>query len=224
MPDWQRLRGKFIVLDGGEGCGKSTQARRLADFLRDEAGLPVTAARDPGATPIGEQIRALLLDPASAGMSMRCEMLLYMAARAQMMSQVIAPALNRGDAVVCDRFVSSTLAYQAGGDGMTREEILAAGKIAIGGVAGGRWPDLTLIFDLPVEAAQERVKPKFVADAAQPPAKDRIEQRPVEYHRAVRENFLSQARDIPERYAVIDAAKEPDAVFADVLSVLGQRL
>lgn len=220
MPDWQRLRGKFIVLDGGEGCGKSTQARRLADFLRDEAGLAVTAARDPGATPIGEKIRALLLDPASAGMSMRCEMLLYMAARAQMMSQVIRPALERGDVVVCDRFVSSTLAYQAGGDGMTRHEILAVGEIA----TAGRWPDLTLIFDLPVEMAQQRVKPKFVAGAAQPPAKDRIEQRPIEYHRQVRENFLAQARDMPERYAVIDAARDPDAVFADVLGCVEARL
>jgi len=226
MPDWQRLRGKFIVVDGGEGCGKSTQARKLVHFLQDQQGLPVTLVRDPGTTDIGEKIRAILLDPANTDMAMRCEMLLYMAARSQMMAQMIRPALERGEVVLCDRFVSSTLAYQLGGDGLSREEITAVGEVAIGGPGGVRWPDLALIFDLDVAKSQARVTPKFVplfknAGELPDPGKDRIEQRPIEYHRQVRQNYLAQAAAAPERHAVIDASREPDAIFADVLEALG---
>lgn len=218
MPDWQKLRRKFIVFDGGEGCGKSTQARKLLHYLQREHRLPVSLVRDPGTTDIGEKIRAILLNPAHTDMAMRCEMLLYMAARAQMMSQIIRPALEKGDAVLCDRFVSSTLAYQLGGDGLKREEIAAVGEVAI----GGRWPDLTLIFDLPVEQSQARVRAKFVplfenAVDLPDPSKDRIEQRPLEYHRQVRQNYLAQAREMPDRHAVIDASRPPDEVFGDVV-------
>ena len=223
MPDWERLRGKFIVLDGGEGCGKSTQARMLVHFLQDQHHLPVTLVRDPGTTDIGEKIRAILLDPANTDMAMRCEMLLYMAARSQMVAQIIRPALARGEIVLCDRFVSSTLAYQLGGDGLTREEIAAVGEVAV----GGRWPDLTLIFDLPVEQSQARVTAKFVplfegAGEIPDPSKDRIEQRPIAYHRQVRQNYLAQAKAAPQRHAVIDASREPEAIFADVLLALGR--
>src|SRR5262249_2125474 len=118
----QRLRGRFIVLDGPEGCGKSTQARLLGERLERE-GQPTLVVRDPGTTAIGEKLRAILLDVSNQGMSMRCEMLLYMAARAQMMYELIAPALDAGKVVICDRFVSSTLAYQLGGDGLSADEI-----------------------------------------------------------------------------------------------------
>ena len=224
MPDWQRLRGRFIVFDGGEGCGKSTQARKLLHFLQGQ-GLPVSFVRDPGTTEIGEKIRAILLHPAHTDMAMRCEMLLYMAARAQMMQQVIRPVLDRGEVVLCDRFVSSTLAYQLGGDGLTREEITSVGEVAI----GGRWPDLTLIFDVPVEVSQARVTAKYVplfegAADLPDPTKDRIEQRPLEYHRQVRANYLAQAKAMPERYAVIDASREADEVFADVVKAVGRVL
>ena len=223
MPDWQALRGRFIVLDGGEGCGKSTQARKLYHFLQPH--LPVTLVRDPGTTDIGEKIRAILLDPANDEMGMRCEMLLYMAARAQMMAEIIHPALKRDEVVLCDRFVSSTLAYQLGGDGLSGEEIAAVGEVAI----RGRWPDLTLIFDLPVEQSQARVRPKFVPLFAgtgdlPDPGKDRIEQRPIEYHRRVRQNYLDQAQSSPDRYAVIDASPDPDRVFSEVLSAVGRLL
>lgn len=222
MPDWQRLRGKFIVFDGGEGCGKSTQARKLLRFL-EEQRLPISFVRDPGTTDIGEKIRAILLNPAHTDMAMRCEMLLYMAARAQMMKQVIRPALEKGDVVLCDRFVSSTLAYQLGGDGLSRQEITAVGEVAI----GGRWPDLTLLFDLPVEQSQARVTAKFVPlfenDVDLPdPTKDRIEQRPLEYHRQVRQNYLAQAKAMPDRHAVIDASRQPEDVFVDVVSAVGR--
>src|SRR5882724_9629505 len=121
---------KFIVLDGPEGCGKSTQGQLLLQHLKT-TGQDAILARDPGTTPIGEQIRAVLLNPSNGEMNMRCEMLLYMAARAQMMADVILPALQAGQSVICDRFVSSTLAYQLGGDGLTADEIRKVAAIAI---------------------------------------------------------------------------------------------
>src|SRR5215211_3438626 len=144
----ETLRGKFIVCDGGEGCGKSTQARLLRERLERE-GVPVLPVHDPGATRIGEMIREILLNPQNTDMGMRCEMLLYMASRAQMMVEKILPALEQKMVVISDRFVSSTLAYQLGGDGVTADEIRRVGEVAI----KGRWPDLTLIFDLPVDLA-----------------------------------------------------------------------
>src|SRR3712207_6098423 len=125
-PRMINLAGKFIVFDGTEGCGKSTQARLLQERLARE-GRPgpddVVLVRDPGTTRIGEQVRAILLNPENDEMAMRCEMLLYMAARAQMLNERIGPALAAGKLVLSDRFVSSTLAYQLGGDGLTADEI-----------------------------------------------------------------------------------------------------
>ena len=197
----QQLRGKFIVFDGPEGCGKSTQTRLLHESLQAQ-GLEVLSVRDPGTTRIGEQVRAILLDPAHHEMGMRCEMLLYMAARAQMMAEVIRPALDSGKVVLSDRFVSSTLAYQLGGDGLTAGDIGLVADIAI----KGRWPDLTILLDMPAAASLARVKR----------AKDRIEQRPLEYHEQVRKNYLSQAEADPKRYRVIDADRDPDVVHEEV--------
>jgi dTMP kinase len=192
---------KFIVLDGPEGCGKSTQAQLLLGRLKTN-GQDVILVRDPGTTPIGEQIRSLLLNPANGEMNMRCEMLLYMAARAQMMAQIILPALNSGQTVICDRFVSSTLAYQLGGDGLTADEIGKTASIAI----RDRWPDLTFILDLPVDKAMARINRQ----------KDRIEQRSRDYHEQVRKNYLAQAGADPKRYRVIAADRPQDVVHADI--------
>ena len=210
--DWRRLRGKFLVLDGGEGCGKSTQSRRLADFLRAR-GLIVRHVRDPGGTPISERVRTMLLDPANGEMAMRCEMLLYMAARAQLVAEVIAPALDAGEVVVGDRFVSSTLAYQLGGDGMTAGDIGAVADVAV----AGRWPDLTVVLDVPTERARARHVPKMLFAGAGKTDLDRIERRPEQYHRRVRQNYLDQAAAAPDRHAVVDAGQDADAVFASVL-------
>ena len=193
--------GIFIVLDGTEGSGKSTQSRLLVDRL-GALGRSVLAVRDPGTTRIGERIRELLLDPANAEMAMRCEMLLYMAARAQMMRQIISPALSAGKVVICDRFVSSTLAYQLGGDGLTAAEIRGVADIAI----SGRWPDLTVLLDMPADQSLARVRR----------AKDRIEQRPLEYHEQVRRNYLAQAKADPERVRVIPADRPVEQVAEDV--------
>ena len=215
------LRGKFLVFDGNEGSGKSTQAHLLRDALLHE-GLDVLTVRDPGSTRIGEQIRSILLNPQHTEMNMRCEMLCYMASRAQMMAETIGPALDAGRTVVCDRFVSSTLAYQLGGDGLTAADINAVAEVAI----RGRWPDLTILLDMPVEASSGRVLPKFLVpmsdDSARKLAmKDRIEQRPMSYHAQVRRNSLAQADANPERYRVIKADRDPQTVHADVLAAVG---
>jgi dTMP kinase len=200
----EHLRGKFIVFDGPEGSGKSTQTQLLKTAL-ESAGLAVLAVRDPGATPIGEQIRTILLNPLHREMAMRCEMLLYMAARAQMIAEMIQPALDSGQVVLCDRFVSSTLAYQLGGDGLTAEDIRTVAQIAI----RGRWPDLTLMMDMPTEKSMSRVKRPL----------DRIEQRPAEYHRKVRENYLALAKWDPT-YRLIDADREQNLVHQDILAAV----
>jgi len=198
------LATQFIVFDGPEGCGKSTQVRLLAAAL-ESRGLATLVVRDPGTTRIGEQVRAILLDPAHQEMGMRCEMLLYMAARAQMMTETILPALEKGQIVLCDRFVSSTLAYQLGGDGLTADDIRAVARIAI----RGRWPDRVILLDMPPEKSFERVRR----------AKDRIEQRPMSYHEQVRRNYLAQASADPT-YRVINADRTPEEVHAQVVQVV----
>ena len=212
------LRGKFIVFDGGEGCGKSTQARLLREHLEAQQ-IPVLAVHDPGATRIGEMVREILLNPQNTDMGMRCEMLLYMASRAQMMVEKILPALTAGQVVVSDRFVSSTLAYQLGGDGLTAEEIRKVGDIAI----KGRWPDLTLILDLPVAASMARMRPKFTLFPDDPKAGmdlDRIEQRSMDYHEVVRQNYLNQVKADPKRHRIIRSDRVAGEVFQDVLAAL----
>ncbi len=197
--------GQFIVFDGGEGCGKSTQTQLLKAAFESQ-GRQVLMVRDPGTTRIGEMVRSILLDPDHSEMGMRCEMLLYMAARAQMMKEIIQPALDAGSIVISDRFVSSTLSYQLGGDGLTADDIRATAQIAI----AGRWPDVIIILDMPADRSIARVKR----------AKDRIEQRSQEYHEQVRKNYLSQAAAMPDRYRVISADRLPDQVHADVLNAL----
>lgn len=215
----QHLRGKFIVFDGNEGCGKSTQAHMLQKSLED-GGVDTLLVRDPGTTRIGEMVRAILLDPKNTEMGTRCEMLLFMAARAQMMKEIIRPALQGGKAVISDRFISSTLAYQLGGDGLTEAEILAVGQAAV----EKHWPDLTFILDLPVSESIARMRPKFTLFPDDPNAgaeKDRIELRSVEYHEKVRANYLSQSKNKKMRYCVVDANQSSDEVHVEVMKILG---
>ena len=199
------LQGKFIVFDGGEGCGKSTQSRLLKQSLETQ-GHKVLLVRDPGSTRVGEMVRSILLNPDHIEIAMRCEMLLYMAARAQLMAESILPALKQGQVVISDRFVSSTLAYQLGGDGLTADKIRAVAEIAI----HGRWPDLTILLDMSPDQSQARMTR----------AKDRIEQRPMEYHERVRQNYLAQAAAQPERYRVINSNRPVPLVQADVLEAV----
>jgi dTMP kinase len=192
----ERLAGKFLVIDGPDGAGKSTQVKRLADWLREQ-GAAVTLARDPGGTPIGEKVRAILLDKAHDEMGVACETMLYMASRAQLVEQVIRPALARGECVVCDRYVSSTVAYQGAG-GADPAAIRAVAQVAVGGL----WPDLTVILDLPAPAGLARLKN----------APDRMESKDPAFHGRVRELFLQQARQDRRRFAVVDAAGTAEEV------------
>jgi dTMP kinase len=207
------LAGKFIVLEGGEACGKSTQIALLRQRIESLA-MPVLSVRDPGTTGIGEHIRSILLSPDHHEMSMRCEMLLYMAARAQMMRQSILPALDAQFCVLCDRFVSSTLAYQSGGEGLTARDIVCIAEIAI----AGRWPDLTVLLDMPPEAASQR---RIGAE------KDRIERRSADYHRQVRQRYLDQVDADPKRFVVVNAAESlervRDAVWSALLAAFPDR-
>jgi dTMP kinase len=202
-----RLRGRFVVFDGPDGSGKSTQFRRFAAFVQ-AGGVEVCEVREPGGTAIGEQVRAILLDPANHEMDVRCEMLLYMASRAQLVTQRIAPALAQRRLVLADRFISSTLAYQGTAGGLPVGDIRQVARIAV----GQYWPDLVVVFDVDERTAAARLNPLL----------DRMEQKGVEYHRRVRQGYLDQARADPPRHLVIDATVDADAVFRRLLAGLRQ--
>ena len=148
------LAGRFIVFDGPDGSGKSTQLRRFVKWCQKK-GLTVNEVREPGGTQIGEQVRQILLNPSNNGMALQCEMLLYMASRAQLVEQEIVPAIKSGELVVADRFVSSTLAYQGAAGGLPAQWIQQVAEVAV----SGHWPDLTLILDVDVETAAGRLNP-----------------------------------------------------------------
>lgn len=203
--DFSHLASRFIVFDGPDGSGKSTQFARFAAACR-ESGLTVCEVREPGGTEIGEQIRNVLLDPANHEMNVRCEMLLYMASRAQLVEQRIKPALARGELVLADRFISSTLAYQGTAGGLSPEQILAVGDVAV----GDRWPDLTVIFDVDEQTAARRLNPLL----------DRMEQKGAEFHRRVREGYLEQHCQRPEKYVIIDATEDEQTVYQRLVEAL----
>jgi dTMP kinase len=213
-----KLRGRFLVFDGPDGSGKSTQFRRFGAHA-EAAGVSVCEVREPGGTQIGEAIRRLLLDPANDGlMDMRCEMLLYMASRAQLVAQRIRPALQRGELVLADRFISSTLAYQGAAGGIAIDDILAVGRAAVGDC----WPDLVVVFDVDQRTAAARLNPllrqrEFDSDL------DRIEMRGAAYHRTVRQGYLDQAARDPDRYLVIDARADEEVVHERLLGQLRER-
>jgi dTMP kinase len=197
---WLRqLGGKFIVFDGPDGSGKSTQFRRLIEAA-NEAGLTVCEVREPGGTIIGERIRDVLLNPDHDEMDVRCEMMLYMASRAQLVAEKIRPAKQRGELVLADRFVSSTLAYQGTAGGVAMGEILSVGRVAIGDC----WPDLVVVFDVDEQTAATRLNPLL----------DRMEQKGSEYHARVRQGYHDQVDADPTGHLLIDARPDADTVFA----------
>jgi dTMP kinase len=187
-------RGLLLALEGGEGAGKSTQARLLAIWLRDQ-GFDVIATHEPGATKIGMRLRALLLDTTHTGLSPWAEALMYAADRAEHVSSVIEPALERGAVVVTDRYVDSSLAYQGAGRGLGIARIADLNEPATGGLQ----PDLTILLDIPPAVGLGRRESSA----------DRLEAEPAEFHNRVRNGFLSLAEAEPSRYLVLDAAGEP---------------
>jgi dTMP kinase len=199
------LAGKFIVFEGPDGSGKSTQLRELSRCL-EELGVKFESVREPGGTPVGDKIREALLTRDISTMSVRCEMLLYMASRAELVETRILPALRRGELVIADRFVASTLAYQGAAGGLPSADIAAAARVATRGLM----PDLVLLFDIDTDAAAKRLSPLL----------DRMEAKGAEFHRKVRQGYLDQARSDPRRYAIIDASQPPEKVWNQLLMSL----
>ncbi|WP_447750840.1 dTMP kinase [Pseudomonas nicosulfuronedens] len=208
------MTGLFITLEGPEGAGKSTNREYLAERLR-ERGIAVQLTREPGGTPLAERIRELLLDPSEEKMAVDTELLLVFAARAQHIAEVIRPALERGAVVLCDRFTDATYAYQGGGRGLPVERIAQLESF----VQSDLRPDLTLVFDLPVEIGLSR--------AAARGRLDRFEQEGRAFFEAVRGTYLDRARAEPARYHILDAAQTLAEVQRDLdglLPVLLERL
>ncbi|MFN9584127.1 MAG: dTMP kinase [Pseudomonadaceae bacterium] len=197
------MTGLFITLEGPEGAGKSTNREYLAERLREQ-GIDVVLTREPGGTPLAERIRELLLDPSDEPMAADTELLLVFAARAQHLQQVIRPALAKGSVVLCDRFTDATYAYQGGGRGLSIERIAQLEQF----VQGELRPDLTLIFDLPVEIG--------LARAAARGRLDRFEQEGRGFFEAVRQAYLQRAKQAPQRYRVLDAGQTLAQVQADI--------
>jgi dTMP kinase len=193
-------RGLFLALEGGEGAGKSTQARLLADALADRVG-EVVLTREPGDTPVGQSLRAILLDPATGHLAPRTEALLYAADKAEHVARVVSPALQRGAVVITDRYVDSTLAYQGAGRSLSVDEVERVARWATEALR----PHLTVFLDLPAVEGLRR--------AGSP---DRLEQEPVEFHERVRAHFRGLAAADPDHYLVVDAT-QPEQVVADAV-------
>ncbi|MFZ0077644.1 MAG: dTMP kinase [Trebonia sp.] len=201
--------GLFIAFEGGEGSGKTTQARLIAIWLR-EIGYDVVTTHEPGATKVGMRLRALLLDTAHTGMSPHAEALMYAADRAEHVASVIQPALDRGAVVISDRYVDSSLAYQGNGRGLSNSDIAQLNSWA----TGGRMPDLTILLDMPPEAGLGR----------RARSADRLEAEPLEFHRRVRAGFLALAREDPPRYLVLDATRSVAEISSEIKDRIRQIL
>jgi dTMP kinase len=201
-------RGRFITLEGIEGAGKSTLLNGLADALR-QRGIVVCATREPGGTPLAEDIRALVLARRAEGVPPVTELLLMFAARAAHVSQRIEPALARGEWVLCDRFTDASRAYQGGGRGMDPDSIEALARIAHPDLA----PDLTLLLDLPPDIGLQRARARSAAG-------DRFEDEQLAFFSRVRESYLERARMEPQRMRVLDASAAPEVLLRQALSLV----
>ena len=200
----ESLKGKFLVLDGPHGCGKSTQTRLLSEWIAEQ-GVDVVSYRDPGMTLDGEKIRDILLDTAHEGMGDNVEVLLYMAARAQLWKEHIGPDLATGKCVLMDRWLSSTCAYQGWAGGFGVEKVVKIGKDSLERI----WPDLTVVLDVDTETAASRMQRDL----------DRMEQKGDAYHTKVREGFL-KLPDIDPSVKVVDARGTVEQVHQDVLKLI----
>lgn len=197
-------KGLFVTIEGCEGAGKSTQAALLADKL-EESGREVLLTREPGGTAISEKIRAILLDTGHSEMAHRVELLLYLASRAQLVEEVVRPALERGWVVISDRFHDSTLAYQGGARNLDIDRAAVLNEFATGGLV----PDVTFLLDLPAEQGMERKNND--GDSA-----DRMEGQGIGFHARVREAFLELARREPDRIVVLDAGRPVDELASEI--------
>ena len=202
------MKGKFISIEGIEGAGKSTQLAFIQNYL-SEQGKHIVVTREPGGTELGEQIRTLLLTPSTTSMSVNTELLLMFAARAEHIAQVINPALERGDWVISDRFTDATFAYQGGGRGIEQQRI---NKIA-DWTLNGLQPDITFLFDLPVDVGQQRV-------LSRNQGVDRFEQEKYDFFERIRTCYLDRAQQEPDRIKIIDANQSITDIQKQLIQIL----
>ncbi len=207
----------FITFEGIEGCGKTTQLQLLARRLTD-AGHRLTVTREPGGCPIADQIRNILLDADNRAMRPFTELLLYAAARAQHVSEVIAPALDAGGVVLCDRFADATMAYQGSGRGLDPEVISQLNRLATGSIR----PDLTLLLDCPAETGLKRAISRI--NRTEGPREERFELESIRFHQRIRDGYLELARQEPDRFVIIDATGGIEEMEADITTVVFDRI
>ncbi|MBN1870141.1 MAG: dTMP kinase [Candidatus Omnitrophica bacterium] len=193
------MKGTLITFEGSEGCGKSTQIELVCRYLRKK-NKPILFVREPGGVKISEKVRNVLLDIRNAKMGSECETLLYMAARAQLVKEVIAPALKKGKIVLCDRFLDSTIAYQGYGNGVDIKAIERIGRFATQDIR----PKMTFFFDIDAKKGLSRIQGR---------KKDRIERRTISYHNRVRQGYIQIARREPGRVKLINADQPKEEIF-----------
>lgn len=203
----------FITFEGGEGSGKSSALRLLDERLRAE-GYQTVLTREPGGTPIAEQIRNVILDKANTAMDSRTEALLYAASRRQHLVEKVWPAIKEGKLVLCDRYLDSSLAYQGGARGLGIDNVLNVNLFA----TEGTFPDLTLLFDIEPELGLERIAKNASREV------NRLDLEKIEFHRGVRKTFLSLAERYPDRFVVLDASKTLPEVVEDAYQAIKARL
>ena len=208
----QSLPGLFVAFEGGDGAGKSTQVGALCQALEAE-GSSVVRTREPGGTPVGEKLRALVLEHGQGDIDPRTEALLFAASRAAHVRQVIRPALERGDVVVCDRYIDSSVAYQGAGRGLGTDSVLGINLWAVDGLQ----PDLTVLLD--VDPAQGRSR-RTAGDVPE----DRMESEPDAFHERIRSAFLDAAERAPERYLVLPAGEPIEQLSRRILAAVRERL
>ncbi len=203
----------FITFEGIEGSGKTTQIRLFAERLKRQ-NRQVLQTREPGGCPIADQIRGILLHPENAAMDSRTELLLYAAARAQHIEQIVRPALQQGKVVLCDRYTDATMAYQGDGRGLDRKLIQQLNHLA----SGGCTPKLTLLFDLPIEIGLGRARQREAE--LQDSSEGRFEREQLDFHQRIRDGYLTLARNDSDRIKIVDASRSLDDVTLQVADIL----
>ena len=201
--------GHFITFEGVEGCGKTTQIKLLGEHL-ESRGYHVVLTREPGGCPIADKIRSILLDAGNSGMTPLAELLLYAAARAQHVSEVVLPAINSGSIVLCDRFTDATIAYQSTGRGIDLKTVETLNLLACQSVK----PDMTILIDCDAATGVKRARQRI--ESASGPREERFELESIEFHHRVREGYLAIARREPDRFLLIDGSGSIESVSAAI--------